>query len=128
MLGGSTGSDGDYLQTTKGIPLFSPRFVEAMPDAFARDVSLVPATLHLRGATRPYLAGRIERALDLIDAEASSFSEIRGFRILTRPTFLPVETTFLLARDRTFRFCFVASEDLVRRARTHDLRVEHVPA
>lgn len=117
----------DYLQTTKGIPIFSERFVASMPEAFGQDVVTVPAVLHLRGGSRNYLAGRVERALDLVDADASSFSNIRGMKILTRPVFKPAKQKFYLARDRAFRMYMVASEDLVGQAEAHELRLEFLP-
>ncbi|RIQ21255.1 hypothetical protein [Jiangella rhizosphaerae] len=117
----------DYLQTTKGVPIFSERFVAAMPESFTRDVVTVPAVLHLRAATRHFLAGRIERDLELIDPEASSFSDIRGIRILSRPAFKPVGTSFLLARDRLFRTYMDASVELISQVDANQLNLEYVP-
>jgi hypothetical protein len=117
----------DYLQTTKGIPIFSEKFVTSMPEAFAQSVTMVPATLYLRGGTRDYRAGKIELALDLIDTDASSFSNIRGIRILTRPVFKPVTQEFYLARDHAFRMYMVASEKLVQQVETHGLKLEFLP-
>ncbi|WP_067199029.1 hypothetical protein [Microbacterium sp. XT11] len=117
----------DYLQTTKGVPLFSETFVAVMPAAFADDVTVVPASLHLRGGDRTFLAGRIERTLELIDTENSAFSDIRGIAILTRPAFAPLTEKYMLARDVRFRTYMFASEDLITHAQRAGLAVEFLP-
>lgn len=87
----------------------------------------MPASLHLRGGDRPFLAGRIERTLALIDAEKSAFSDIRGIAILTRPAFAPLAETYLLARDSSYRTYMFASEELITHAQRAELAVEHLP-
>ena len=51
----------DFLMTTKGIPLFSRRFIDVVGNAFRGEVDLVPATLRLRDGEREFMAGRTAR-------------------------------------------------------------------
>ena len=99
----------DFLQTTHGIPLLSARFVQNLEDAVLKDVDLVPARLHLKGATADFHALRIRSTRDLVDAERSSFFTSRGQRVLARPTLRDVPDDFWFARDTEFRTLWVAS-------------------
>lgn len=102
----------DFLMTTKGIPLFSRRFIDTVEDLSGGEVDLVPATLRLREGEREFMAGRTVKRLPLIDADASRFLNIRGIRILTDPVFAETSEPFLLARDQEFRRYLIASARL----------------
>lgn len=117
----------DFLRTTKGIPLFSRRFIDAVEDEFRAEVDLVPATLRLRDGEREFMAGRTTRCLPFIDADASMFSTIAGIRILTDPVFAETTEPFLLARDREFRGYLIASAQLAALIQQHTLQLHVMP-
>ncbi|KAA8888811.1 hypothetical protein F3087_07300 [Nocardia colli] len=117
----------DYLQTTWGIPLFSKNFFDSAPAQLRDDIETIPAELHLRGGRSTYLAARTTKYLRLVDVDASKFSNIRGIRILTKPSFDPSAGDFLVARDREFTRVFVASESLVTAIKETNLRMEYWP-
>ena len=117
----------DFLLTTKGVPLFSRRFVDAVEDVIRDEVVLVPATLRLQDGEHEFIAGRTVRYLPFIDAGASGFSTIAGIRILTDPVFTEITEPFLLARDQEFRGHLIASSRLAELIQQHRLRLQVKP-
>ena len=118
----------DFLMTTKGIPLFSRRFVEAVEDLLRDDVDIVPATLRLQDAEREFMTGRTVKYLPLIDPDASRFMTFSaGIRILTEPVFTESTEPFMLARDLEFRDYLVASARLADLIQQHKLRLHVMP-
>lgn len=117
----------DFLSTTKGIPLFSERFIRAAGRPFSDEVDLVPATLSLNDGERAFFAARARKTLPLIDPRASTFSRIGGVQILTEPVLRDPGEPFLLARDDQFRDCLFASSDLIAIVKEQKLRVHLAP-
>lgn len=118
----------DFLMTTKGIPLFSQRFVEAAQDVFRGEMDIVPATLRLQDAEREFMAGRTVKYLPLIDPNASRFMTFSaGIRVLTEPVFTESTEPFMLARDLEFRDYLVASAQLAELIEQQELRLHVMP-
>ena len=118
----------DFLQTTRGVILLSPRFVENLEDSFLSDAQLIPARLHLEGAVVDFYAVRILTTRRLVIPEASDFFEIRGIRILRKAVYDQSQYDFAIAHDVEFRDHWAVTDRIVDLVKDRRLNVEVMPA
>jgi len=114
----------DYLETIKGVPLISEKFMNVLIKEAKDDFKFLPATLHFPDGTEHYFAVKLLKHIEIIDKENSEFMDINGIKILSVPKIILDENAkFYIARDVNFNEYMFASAEMIKLVRENNINV-----